>query len=89
MGTGGRGGGGPKSPIVQGKATWPRDVHTGPEERRYDLSLNEGLFDDAIDFVSGDAAVPNRLSCRSVNLNGKEKGWQIVSDARVRIRSGV
>ena len=77
---------------MQGKATWPSNVHAGPEERRYDLSLNDGLFDDALDFVSGDATVPDSLSRRSVDLNRKKrgkKGWRMVSNARVRIRSGV
>lgn len=52
---------------MQGKATWPGNVHAGPEERRYDLSLYDRLFDDALGLVSGDAAVPDRLSRRGVD----------------------
>jgi len=53
---------------VQGKATGPGDVHAGSEEGGYDLSVNDGLFDDAVDLVRTDATVPDRLSSRSADL---------------------
>ena len=55
-------------PVVQGKATWPGNVHAGSEERGYDLSLDDGLFDDAVDLVGSDATVPDRLPHRSIDL---------------------
>jgi len=56
------------SPIVQGKATRPGNVHAGSKEGRYDLPLDDGLFDDSLDFVLSDTTVPDRLSGRSANL---------------------
>lgn len=55
-------------PIVQGKATWLGNVHAGSEERGYDLSLDDGLFDDAVNLVRSDATVPDRLPRRSIDL---------------------
>lgn len=55
-------------PIVQGKTTWPGNVHAGSEKGRYDLSLKDGVFDDGVNFVWSDTTIPDRLSCRSTNL---------------------
>lgn len=53
---------------MQGKATWPGNVHTGSKERGYDFPLDDGLFDNGVDFVLSDATVPDRLPRRSANL---------------------
>ena len=59
---------------MQGKTTWPGNVQATSEEGGYDLSLNNGLFDDGIHFVRGDATVPDRLSCRSTDLKTRNDG---------------
>ena len=53
---------------MQGKAAWPGNIHPASEEGGYDLSLNDCLFDDGVDFVLRDATVPDRLSRRSAYL---------------------
>ena len=53
---------------MQGKATWPGNVHATSEEGGYDLPLDDGLFDNRVDLMLSDATVPDRLSCRSADL---------------------
>ena len=44
---------------MQGKASRPGNVHASSEEGRYDLALNDGLFDNCFDFVLGDPTIPD------------------------------
>ena len=53
---------------MQGKTTWSGNVHASSEEGGYNLSLNDCLFDDGVDFVRSDATIPDRLSCRCTDL---------------------
>lgn len=59
---------------MQRKATRPRDVQATSKKGGYNLSPNDGLFDDGFDFVRGDTTVPDRLSRRSADLENKRKG---------------
>lgn len=49
---------------MQGKTARSGNVHASSEEGGYNLSLNDCLFDDGVDFVRSDATIPDRLSRR-------------------------
>ena len=72
-------------PTMQGQATWPRNVHASSEEGRYDLALNDGLFDNRFDFMLSDPTIPDGLSCRSTDLGMMVISGQLVPKMKDKI----